>query len=115
MPSEGCSAVCAGLPPLMSIVRFQMTDQPPLDRTMYCPIHGYRRVTFICQHLQCGLRIGFFEPDGQTVATQEKNAWCVECDDALRKEGEWNDRTEELAGIMAICEGCFEVIRQRNS
>jgi hypothetical protein len=43
-----------------------------------------------------------------------ENAWCDKCDEVLQREGEWNDKSESFAGIMAVCEGCFEEIKKRN-
>jgi len=82
---------------------------------MQCPRHGLRRPTFICKHLQHGKGLGFNQPDEPpNIEFSYKNAWCDKCDHFLQEEGEWNDRSERFAGILAICEGCFEEIKKRN-
>jgi hypothetical protein len=85
------------------------------DSMMECPHHGLRRPTFICRHLQYGKGLGFNQPD--VLLDPEwsfENAWCDKCDEVLQREGEWNDKYESFAGIMAICESCFEEIKKRN-
>jgi hypothetical protein len=85
------------------------------DSFMQCPRHGTQRPTFICRHLQYGQALGFFTPDEPlTKENPWKNAWCGACEEVLAKEGCWNDRSEGFAGVMVICEGCYEEIRLRN-
>ena len=85
------------------------------DSMMECPHHGLQRPTFICRHLQYGKGLGFNQPEEPLDPEWPfKNAWCDKCDQFLQKEGEWNDKSESFAGIMAICEGCFEEIKKRN-
>lgn len=82
---------------------------------MECSRHGERRPTFICKHLQYGERLVFNQPDEPLEEDWPfKNAWCDDCGRILLQEGEWNKRSEGFAGIMAICEGCFEEIKARN-
>ena len=38
----------------------------------------------------------------------------AKCHEVLLEEGEWNDRSEGFAEIMAICEECFKEIKNRN-
>lgn len=90
----------------------------PLDQRsrMECPVHGTRRPTVICRHLQHGVALGFHrpeepDPDMPWLAS----AWCDACDEVLRDEGEWNDRSEAFASILFVCEGCFEDVRARNA
>jgi len=85
------------------------------DSMMECPHHELRRPTFICRHLQYGKGLGFNQPD--VLLDPEwpfENAWCDKCDEVLQREGEWNDKSDSFAAIMAICEGCFEEIKKRN-
>ena len=82
---------------------------------MECILHGKQKPAFICKHLQYGEGLGFHQP----IETPKEdwpfqNAWCDECNTIFLEEGGWNDRSEAFAGIMAICEGCFEVIKERN-
>ena len=85
------------------------------DSMMECPRHGLKRPAFICRHLQYGKRLGFNQPDEPPNPEWPfENAWCDKCDQFLQKEGEWNDKSEGFAGIVAICEGCFEEIKKRS-
>ena len=90
----------------------------PLDKSslMECPRHGERRPAFICRHLQFGRGIGFHQPAGDVDPDQPfQNAWCDACEAVRVREGGWNDVSEGHAGILAICEGCLEEIRERNT
>ena len=85
------------------------------DSMMECPRHGLQHPAFICRHLQYGKGLGFNQPDeSPNPEFPFENAWSDKCDKFLRKEGEWNDKSESFAGIVAICEGCFEEIKKRN-
>ena len=85
------------------------------DSMMECPRHGLQHPAFICRHLQYGKGLGFNQPDeSPNPEFPFENAWCDKCDKFLQKAGEWNDKSESFASIMAICEGCFEEIKKRN-
>lgn len=89
----------------------------PLNKNsvIECPIHGDQLPAFICKHLQYGEKIGFNTPDDSPDKDWPfKNAWCDQCHEVLLEEGEWNDRSEGFVEIMAICEGCFKEIKNRN-
>ena len=70
----------------------------------------------MCRHLQDGSGAGFHEPDqGPEPDSPFKMAWCDDCNRVLiEQDYEWNDVSEGHAGIIAICEGCFDDIRRRN-
>lgn len=92
-----------------------MGDPLNKDSRMDCPRHGLRWPTFICRHLQHGEGLGFKQPDDPPDPDWPfQNAWCDACEEFWAEEGEWNDRSEGFAGIMAICEECFEEIKARN-
>jgi hypothetical protein len=93
------------------------TDQLNPSSRMECPRHGVRRPTFICQHLRTGLGAGFHQPEGPPdPECPFQQAWCDACDRVLEAQGgEWNDESESHAGILPVCEGCFEEIRRRNA
>jgi hypothetical protein len=85
------------------------------DSMMECPRHGLRRPAFVCQHLQYGKGLGFNQPDESPHPEWPfENAWCDKCCEVLYEEGEWNDKSEHFAGIMAICEGCLGEIKKQN-
>jgi hypothetical protein len=86
-------------------------------RIVECGKHGESGPALVCCHLAASLRngatgLGFFTPDPQDA---EPQAWCAECDAALTEEGEWNDRSEAVAGVTVICQGCFEDARALNA
>jgi hypothetical protein len=84
---------------------------------MECDLHGIRRPTLICHHLQHGLGLGFFEEPG-TGRPWLRQAWCRKCERVLDTIGripligypiyEWYSKP------LFLCEGCLEVIRSRN-
>jgi hypothetical protein len=84
---------------------------------MECELHGIRRPTLVCKHLQHGRGSGFFEEpgDGRPWLRQ---AWCRNCERVLDTIGRipvigypiylWYSKP------LFVCEGCFEVILGRN-
>jgi hypothetical protein len=83
---------------------------------MECKRHGIQKPAFICKHLQYGEGLGFFEPDSEPDPEYPfKEAWCGECDSVLMEQGEWNDISEDHAQIVAICEGCYNEVKARNT
>jgi hypothetical protein len=93
-----------------------MSDRLDKDSVMQCPRHGTRRPAFVCRHLQHGAGAGFHGPaDPPAADFPFRNAWCDDCNRVLLEQGgEWNDVSEGHAGVVAICDGCFADIRQRN-
>ncbi len=86
------------------------------NSVMECERHGINKPSFICKHLQHGVGIGFNEPNEEPDPEYPfKEAWCNECDTVLMEQGEWNDISEGYAEVMAICEGCFNEIKERNT
>ena len=86
------------------------------DCMMACPHHGFRRPAFICKHLQYGEDLGLNMPDEPPEPEWPfENAWCDQCDKFLQEESEWNDRSESIASIIAVCEGCLKEIKKWNT
>ena len=88
------------------------------DSGMECPRHGLRKPAFVCHHLQYGVGLGFVEVAAEDIDPDFpfKNAWCEQCERVrLEQDGEWNDVSEGFAKPMAVCEGCYEDIKTRNS
>lgn len=86
------------------------------DSKMECRRHGTQKPAFICQHLQYGVGIGFFEPEEEPDPEWPfRNAWCAECEAVTIEQGGWNDISEGFARVIPICEGCYEEIRRRNT
>ena len=89
-----------------------------MSKTIQCAQHGLCDETFVCQHLVKSLstrvRAGFFnsrEPRG--------DAWCRACEEIrIREDGEsgdWNERSEQFAGISLLCGGCYDEVRALNA
>lgn len=76
---------------------------------MECLRHGLQKSSCICQHLQYGRGIGFFEPkNGPDAEWLFKNVWSAKYEAIAVEQGGWNDFSERNAQIMPICEGRFE-------
>src|SRR5690242_14836918 len=90
---------------------------PPNDRTVHCGQHGDRCPTFVCKHLVRGSSLGFFMPNREPVSpdeSDERAAWCADCERVRQEQGGWNDVSEAFAGVTMICDLCFEAARARN-
>ena len=84
---------------------------------MECELHGIRKPTFICRHLQHGRGLGFFQ-EANSELPWLKQAWCRKCEWVLNTISRipligypiymWYSKP------MFICEGCMDVIRDRN-
>ena len=80
-----------------------------------CARHGSREATYVCQHLVSGEGTGFhYAHDDEDPDGRWPGAWCDACERVLDAEGEWNDRSEAFAGIRLLCDGCYQVVRERN-
>lgn len=95
-----------------------MRDPLGPDSRMECRRHGVRRPAFVCRQLMAGGATGFHESFHESDDPPDpdwpfRNAWCDACEDAWHRHGGWNDASEEVAGVTAVCEGCYEDIRRR--
>jgi len=81
-------------------------------QVMQCARHGPSQTTFVCQHLSLGSGLGFhcFDDPGNP----RPDAWCDACNAHFLEEGEWNERNEAIAGVKAICAGCYDSAEARN-
>ncbi len=71
-----------------------------------CRSHGDSYATYLCQHLADSTGVGFFHAD-HTDQDPYPDAWCVECEEALQRYGEWNEKALETASFRLICAGCY--------
>ena len=78
-----------------------------------CERHGESHVTFVCQHLARGERLGFFFDD--TSEDPRPDAWCSDCDSLMMADGGWNEVNEEVAGITLLCAMCYDDVKARNA
>ena len=84
---------------------------------MECPIHGVRKPTFICNHLQHGRGLGFFEHQA-TDRPWLREAVCRACERVAnvftRIPFVGYPIYVRYSKPLFICEGCFDTIRDRN-
>lgn len=89
------------------------------EKYIKCNAHEYRRIAYICQHLNHITKVGF-EEAFETYENMEFSddddfqAWCSECETVRQKEGEWNERSMEFAQIKIVCESCYFEIKELN-
>ncbi|MBB2145386.1 hypothetical protein GM921_07820 [Pedobacter sp. LMG 31464] len=89
------------------------------DKYVQCDIHEYKRIAFVCQHLNHTSKIGFEEAfetseDMELMEEEDFQAWCNECEVVRLKEGEWNDKSMEFSGIKLVCEKCYFEMKELN-
>ena len=82
-----------------------------------CHEHGPQPATFVCQHVVTGLEesrpSGFWWADNP--ANDRPDAWCTSCNDMVaRDDGEWNERSEAVAGVRLLCGMCYDRARAMN-
>lgn len=89
------------------------------DKYIECGDHEYRRVAFVCQHLNFTTRVGFEESfetyEGMELSDEDDfQAWCNECEVVRVAEDGWNDNAMEFAKIRVVCEGCYFKMKALN-
>ena len=89
------------------------------DRYVQCNVHEYRRVAFVCQHLNGTAKVGFHEAfetyEGMELLEDDDfQAWCNECEAARQKQGEWNEQSMAFANIKVVCEKCYFEMKELN-
>jgi len=82
------------------------------DKYVECDAHEYRRIAFVCKHLNHTTKVGFEEAfetfeDMELSEDDDFQAWCDECEAVRQKEGEWNDISMAFAEIKLVCEKCY--------
>ena len=76
-----------------------------------CAEHGDQQATYVCQHiiqtLKDGIPRGFWTSDDQE--NPRPDAWCSDCEEVVQeKNGEWDDESEEFAGVTLLCGACYD-------
>jgi len=89
------------------------------DKYIECGDHEYRRITYVCRHLDTAAKVGFHEAfetsEGMELDDDDDlQAWCDECEKVREKEGEWNDNSMAFAQIKIVCEGCYFDMKEFN-
>lgn len=95
------------------------TAQRTKDRYVHCSAHDYKRIAFVCQHLNNSSKVGFEEAfetfeDMELSLDDHLQAWCRKCEAARQKEGEWNERSMASARIKVVCEKCYFEMKELN-
>jgi hypothetical protein len=75
-----------------------------------CGVHGRASAAFVCAHLAEN-PLQRWHCDCPSEKNPWPDAWCDKCEDAFQREGAWNERNEEEAGITHICHHCYERLR----
>lgn len=89
------------------------------DKYVECEQHEFRRMAFVCKHLNLKNKVGFNEAFETYEAMElpeddDFQAWCNECETVRQKEGEWNDASMEFAAIKIVCETCYFEMKEFN-
>ena len=89
------------------------------DKYVECEAHEYRRIAFVCKHLNNKTKVGFQEAfetfeDMELLEDDDFQAWCDECEVVRQSEGEWNEKTMNFASIKLICEKCYFEMKELN-
>jgi hypothetical protein len=89
------------------------------NRYIECADHKYRRVAFVCGHLNDTTPVGFEEAfetweDMPLDKDDDFQAWCNECEAMRQKTDGWNEESEAFAQIKAVCEKCYFAMKELN-
>lgn len=77
-----------------------------------CDRHGKGRATFICEHLRVAPAQVWHSND-PISADPWPDAWCSACEEVFQEQGEWNERNEGRAPIVAVCHHCYADARRQ--
>ncbi|MGF1742879.1 hypothetical protein L4C34_17750 [Vibrio profundum] len=88
------------------------------DRFVECCNHGRQQATYVCQHvivsLQDGIPRGFWSAEPE-VGHERPDSWCDACEERVKLSGgEWDDESEEFAGVTLLCSVCYDNAKQMN-
>jgi hypothetical protein len=89
------------------------------DKFVECGSHNYRRIAFVCRHLNHRTKVGFQEAfetveDMELLDDDDFQAWCDECEVVRNREGEWTEKSMEFAAIKVVCEKCYFEMKELN-
>ena len=96
-----------------------VTAQHIKDKYIKCGTHEYRRIAFVCKHLNHVTKVGFEEAfdtfeDMELSDDDDFQAWCSECELVRQKEDGWNEASEAFAEIKLVCEKCYFEMKELN-
>jgi|TARA_R100000306_G_scaffold60710_1_gene61349 hypothetical protein len=83
-----------------------------------CCEHGQQQATYVCQHvvqsLRDGVPRGFWSAEA-APGDKRPDSWCSACEEMVNKTGgEWNDESEEFAGVKLLCGACYDRAKELN-
>lgn len=89
------------------------------DKYVKCGTHEYKRVAFVCKHLNFSTKVGFEEAfetfEGMELSDDNNfQAWCDSCEAVRFAEGGWNENTMTFAQIKIVCEECYFIMKALN-
>lgn len=89
------------------------------NKYIECGDHEYRRIAFVCQHLNFATKIGFEESfetfEGMELSNDDDfQAWCDQCEKIRVAEDGWNHNTMRFAKLRVVCEGCYFKMKALN-
>jgi len=89
------------------------------NKYVRCGTHDYKRVAFVCQHLNFTTKVGFEESfetfEGMELSDDDDfQAWCNDCEVVRVAEDGWNDKAMEFAKIKVVCEACYFKMKELN-
>ncbi|MCF0062803.1 hypothetical protein MUK70_08490 [Dyadobacter chenwenxiniae] len=89
------------------------------NKYIECSDHEYRRVAFVCQHLNFATRVGFEESfetlEGMELSEEDDfQAWCDQCESIRVLEDGWNHNTMKFAKLRVVCEACYFKMKELN-
>ena len=87
-----------------------------MSDTIYCHNHGESEPTVVCSHLtEHKAGQGFNSDDEPTKEDPFPVAWCDACEAILVAHDGWTEESEKLIDFKALCSGCYELSRIRNT
>jgi hypothetical protein len=95
------------------------TAQNIKDKYVECSDHEYRRIAFVCKHLNHTDRVGFEEAfetieDMELSEEDDFQAWCNECEEMRQNEDGWTDTAMAFAEMKVVCERCYFEMKELN-
>ena len=77
-----------------------------------CFTHEKQQATYVCQPIVQSLRDGIpreFWPTESEPGNLRPDSWCNKYEEMIISTGEeWNDESEEFAGITLLCGACYD-------
>lgn len=85
----------------------------PQERTVSCATHGTGSQTFVCKHLAEKPKQPWHSSQA-TDADPWPDAWCAECNELFKLQGEWNESNSGELRAVLLCHACYETARAQS-